>query len=201
MNLNDYEALWKRQELPVGANAGMPDLKATFETKRRKMAATLIARDMTEAFAGMVCLIAYGEYWGQIGREGWPMGFAMALILGVTLFFLRERLRVRRNRLSTDATLLAKIEADIAELRHQRRLLLKVWAWYLAPILAATLIHASVIFRRIKPFDLTAVLCMSALLALLYWLAWAINRLAVRKWIEPRLAELEKLHRGLLSME
>ena len=34
----------------------------------------------------------------------------------------------------------AKLEADLAELRHQRRLLLNVWAWYLAPCLGAIII-------------------------------------------------------------
>ena len=39
MNWNDYEAVWKRQALPVGADADLATLRETFETKRRKMAA------------------------------------------------------------------------------------------------------------------------------------------------------------------
>jgi len=199
MNFNDYEEIWKKQELPRAVDATPTNLRETFETQRQRLAATLIARDLTEAFAGVICLIGYGEYWKQIGRDGWPMGLAMALILGVTLFFVRERLRVRRNRLPTNAPLLAKIEADIAELRHQRRLLSKVWVWYLAPILAALLLHASVILRHVKPSGWERLLGAGAFIALIFWAAWALNRQAVRKWIEPRLAELEKLHRDILS--
>ena len=41
MNWNDYEAVWKRQELPVGADADLATLRETFETKRRKMGHTI----------------------------------------------------------------------------------------------------------------------------------------------------------------
>ena len=203
MNWNDYEAVWNRQELPVGAGADVTTLRATFETKRRKMAGTLLVRDLIEAAAGLLCIVSYGWFWRKVGPDGWPMGFAIALILGVTLFFLRERLRTRRNRLNPGAPLLARVEADIAELRHQRRLLLNVWVWYLAPILAALLIHASVILRQLKPWDRQplSLFGLGVFIALLFWFVWALNRRSVRKWIEPRLEELEKLHRDLLSPE
>ena len=115
MNLNDYESAWKRQELPVGANADLKSLQETFETKRRKLAATLMARDCLEATTGILVsgLLAY--FWWHFGKEGWPMAFAIALILGVSGFFVRERLRAHSLRLGTEAPLLAKIEADITE--------------------------------------------------------------------------------------
>jgi len=203
MNWNDYEAVWKRQELPVGADADLASLRQTFETKRRELAATLLIRDWTEISACLVVVAFYAWFWRSIGPSGWPMAVAMLLILGVAGVFLRERRRTRRKRLGADSPLLAKIEADLAELCHQRRLLLNVWAWYLAPGAGAMLIQVGVIIRRAKPWEATReplfLLGFGLCLALFLWFVWAINVRAVRKQIEPRLGELEKLRRDILS--
>lgn len=203
MNLNDYEAIWKRQELPVGAAADLATLRETFETKRRKLAATLFARDLREAGAGGLVVAFYAWFWWHEGSVAWPVVFAIALILGVSGFFVRERFLARRRRLGTDAPLLAKVEADIAELRHQGRLVRTVWAWYLAPCAGAIAIQVAAILHRVpswNPLHRPAVLLgFVAFFALVFWLVWLINRRALRKRIEPRLDELEKLREDLLS--
>lgn len=43
------------------------------------------------------------------------------------------------------------------------------------------------------------ILYFAVVLPLCFWGAWFINRRAVRKLIEPRLEELEKLHRSLIA--
>ena len=201
MNWNDYEALWKRQELPRGEAAELPDLYATFETRRRKLRGAIWGRDLAEAGAGVIVALAYVYYWWQVGRAGWPMAFALGLILGVTGFFVRERIRARRLRLGADATLRAKVEADIAELRHQCRLLRTVWAWYLAPCAGAIAIHLTVIIQRAPAWSPLrqplVVLGFGAFFAAVIWFAWVINRRALRRQLEPRLAELEKLRGDL----
>jgi len=202
MNWSDYEAIWKRQPLPRGEAAGLTELKDSFESKRRKMAAALVGRDWIELVACGIGVFAYIKYWQQVGPSGWPMGLAILLILGVAGVFIRERLRSRRNRLDAGASLLAKIEADLAELRHQRRLLQRVWAWYILPCGLAVLIHSIVIVRHARPWDAIrgplGLCALGLMVALLCWFVWAINRRAVRKQFEPRIAELEKLHRDLL---
>ncbi len=199
MNWNDYEAIWKRQPLPVGETADLAELRATFETKRRKMAATLLVRDLIELLACGFVVWAYIHYWKKVGPTGWPMGIAILMILFVAGAFIRERLRVRRNRLGADVSLFAKVEADLAELRHQRHLLLRVWAWYLAPCVVAIAIHMSVILSHARERNPGAFVIAVILVAAVCWLAWALNRRAVRRQIEPRIAELEKLHRDLLD--
>ena len=201
MNWNDYEAVWKRQELPVGANADLANLRATFETKRRKLAAAIQVRDFAEGGAGLIVAAAYAFFWWQLGRAGWPMAFAIVLILGVVGFFVRERMRARRLHLGADATLMAKVAADIAELRHQCRLIRSLWAWYLAPCAGAIAIQCWLIIHRAPAwspvhaswFLLSLALCF----AVVFWLAWLLNRHVLRKQLEPRLVELEKLHRDL----
>ena len=212
MNWNDYEAVWKRQELPVGAAADLATLKDTFESKRRKLAATLFGRDLLEAATGFLLIAFFTWFWWHEGSVAWPVVFAIALILGVTGFFIRERFRTRRLRLGPDAPLLAKVEADIAELRHQRHLLLNLWSWYLAPLAAALFIVSATLVRIVvskappgflstlwkHPAALAWIIFYFAIVVpLCFWAAWTVNRRAVRKGIEPRLEELEKLHRDL----
>ena len=203
MNWNDYEAVWKRQSLPVGADADLAILRETFEAKRRKMAATLFLRDIVEATAGLGGSIALAFIWRQQGKAGWPIALAIVLTLGVTGVFIAERIRTHRNRLGTDASLLAKLEADITELLHQRRLLSNVWKWYLAPCAAAIAIVVATISYNRAPWQRDPVFlgCYGLFCALLFWGVWALNRQTVRKQIEPRLAELEKLRRDILTTE
>lgn len=214
MNWNDYEAVWKRQELPVGAAADLATLKGTFETKRRKLAATLFARDLREAGAGFLVVAFFAWFWWHEGSVAWPVVFAIALILGVSGFFIRERFRARRLRLGADAPLLTKVEADLAELRHQRRLLLNIWSWYLAPLAASIVVVGATVLRILvvkgppgilsslweHPAALAWIIFYFAIVVpLCFWGTWTVNRRAVRKGIEPRLEELEKLHRDLTS--
>ena len=167
------------------------------------MHGAMVVRDLAETRAGLVVVGAYAFFWWQLKAAGWPMAVAIALVLGVCGFFVRERFRARRVRPGADATLLAKVDADIAELRHQRRLFRTVWAWYLAPCAGAIAIQVAVVIRRVPSWDplrgAAVLLGFFALFALVFWLAWHINRRALRRQIEPRLDELEKLRRELLS--
>lgn len=208
MNWNDYEAAWKRQPAPLGLAADLTGLKSSFEVKRRKLAATLLIRDWLEVAAGLLVAAIIVFLWVHMGTRGWPLVFALGLILGLSAFFLRERLRVRRRRLGPATPLLAKVEADIAELRHQHRLLSNVGRWYLAPCAAAILIVTATALRMLPPgllaklWEHPVVLLWPALyflviLPLCFWGIWAANRAAVRKNIEPRLVDLEKLRADL----
>jgi len=210
MNWNDYEAIWKRQELPVGALADLANLKETFEPKRRKLAATLFARDLLEAGAGLLVAGTMAKVWWHMGPQGWPLGGAMALVLAISGFFLRERFRARQLRLAPGATLLAKVESDLRELQHQRHLLLSLCRWYLGPCLAAMAIFGYTVMRAIPPSFWSALWSHPAALAWIglyvalvlpacFWGIWAANRRVVRQGVEPRIAELEKLRRDLVS--
>jgi hypothetical protein len=203
MNWNDYEAVWKRQELPVGSNADIASLVATFEAKSRKLHAVVQASDFAEAGAGLVVATAYAFFWWQAGRTGWPLAFAIALILGVTGFFLRERLRARRTRMGADAPMLEKIDADLRVLRRRCHLVRTMWIWYLGPCAGAMAIQIGLIIHRSPPWDPirepAVFIGFCTFFALMFWFAWTINHRAVRKRIEPRIEELEKLRREIID--
>ncbi|MBS0630559.1 MAG: hypothetical protein JSS11_01495 [Verrucomicrobia bacterium] len=197
MNWNDYEAVWKRQPLPKGAEADVSELRRSFETKSRKLEATIRVRDYTEAGAGLVVTVACGFIWAKHGSSWWPMGLIMALMLGLSGVFIRERLMARRWRVGPAASLLAKVEADLAVMRRQCRLAEKVWLWYLAPGVAALAIHLCLVVRdaapgsvQRDPWLLTGRIFFYLSVILFTW--W-INWRTLRRRLRPRLAELEKL--------
>jgi hypothetical protein len=203
MNWSDYEAVWKRQPVPVGADADVAHIRQTFEAKRRKLAGSLVVRDYAELAACVFVVVSYARFWSKVGTSGWPMGIAILIIAGVGLKFIRERMRIRRQRLSADAPLVLKISADLAELQHQRRLLLNIWTWYLGPCAAAMIIHGYVIMGRAKPWEPIRqplfIVGFGVFFAAVFAFAWVINRRALHKRIEPRIHELEKLKRDVLS--
>ena len=68
----------------------------------------------------------------------------------------------------------------------------------LAEISAAWALHGGPAVRELAA-KLAAGLIMLIFLALVSWGVWALNRWAVRKCLDPRLEELEKLHQSLLA--
>jgi hypothetical protein len=211
MNWPDYESAWQRQSLPSAPIPEASSLKNIFEAQRRQLATRLLVRDLIEAGAGLLIAALFARIGWHLGREGWPMVLAVILLLGVSVFFVRERLRTRRLRLGSAATLLAKVEADLTELRHQHELLSRVARWYLGPCALAILLFALAVLRSLPPSVLLALVssplvlgCVFAyfggVLPLCFWGIWRLNRRAVRRIIEPRLAELETLQRELVNM-
>jgi len=203
MNWNDWEFIWRRQKAPIGADADLERLRASFEASHRLQSRALLVRDVAEAAAGVVAAAALGYFGLRLGRAGWPFAFAVALILGVSGFFVLERIRASRIRIGPAATVLERVEADLAEMRRQRKLLTSVAVWYIAPIFLSELIVIATVAGRAKPWEIQRDPVFLGAFVLLMagtngW-AWQINRRAVRKRIDPRLAELEKLRSDLLS--
>lgn len=203
MNWNDYEAIWRRQPLPIGVAADVAALQASFDGQSRKMAATLRVSDFAEALAGVAGMIAFAAIWWKMGWSGWPVGGALVLVARVTWVFLGERRRVRQTRLTADAPMVQRVEADIVELQRRRELVQRIWWWYLGPVAAAVGLVVVAFVLRAQAWQregLILFLCAFTplwLIALCF--AWWVNRQALRQRIEPRLAELEKLRSALLS--
>lgn len=208
MNWDDCAGIWKRQPLPVGAGASTAELVRTFAAKSRRLAAALWLRDVIEALAGLLLVGVYAVMWWRIGGEGWPLAGAILLMLGLTGFFVRERVRARRCRPSPEAPLRVRLEAELTELQHQRRLLSRVGTWYLLPCaLAVGCCLAAVIPRAVRqlppefwtrlgehPLLMVGMVGSFGLILVgVFGGVWMLNRRAVRKDLEPRIEELERL--------
>ncbi len=201
MSLSDYEDVWKRQKPPIGANADLEMLKDTFDTKHRKQAANLRVRDYAEGSAGLIVSIVFGFVWWQQGAAGWPMAFAIILMLFVSGVYVREHIRTRHQVVSINATMLEKVKHDLVQLRHQHRLFLTMWLWYLAPAFVAIYIVVYTIsanrseWHPLRSYSFHAGFMIFNVL--IFWFVWFINRRDVRRQVEPRIAELEKLQQNL----
>ncbi len=204
MNWSELTAKWNQQSAPAFSRAELTALETSFESERRRLASRLFWRDIREAGASGLAsgfLIVVAVRWG---RAAWPIAAAAAVGLGVAAFFVRERLRVGRARRGPGAPLLAKLEADLAELRHQRRLLTHVGRWLLGPIVTswAVVVVAAVIIApghgSNHPLFLGGYVAVSFLV---FWGVWIVNRQAVKRSIDPRIAELEALKRDIETVE
>ena len=203
MNWNEWEFIWRRQQAPEGATADINHLRETFEAKHRTLARSLLVRDVSEASAGVFAAAVLGAFGWHMGKAGWPFIIVVALILGVSGFFVLERIRARRNPVDPAASVLDRVEADLVQLRRQRKLLMSVALWYISPLFVAEIIVLATVAGRAKPRELQRDPVFLGLFVVLLLLinswAWFLNRSAVRKRIDPRLAELEKLRDDLRS--
>lgn len=203
MNWREMEVIWQRQEAPRGNAADVAELLASFETKRRKLAVTLFVRDVVEAVVGLGVAGFFG--WGawKAGPAYWPMWLAVALLTGLSGFFLRERVRAHRARLGPEASLRDKLAAELTELRHQRVLLARVAVWYLGPAAGALVIVVGTAtvnnLARMHSREWLFLAGYGLFCALLFWRIWRANLRVARTRFEPRIAELEKVQRELFS--
>jgi hypothetical protein len=195
MNWHDCEAAWKRQTVPAASPQEVAALEASFGQKRRQMARARFVRHVIEGSMGPLVCIGLGLSWWITGRGGWPMVFAMLLILvGFGVYWLAFTRRPRSEP-GLDAPLLTRVDADIADLQRRRRALLTMRSWTFAPVYAAALLVPFVLLVRKHDFAIGFSLYYAAVTLL----AWAHNRFEVRRHLDPRLDELEQLRQGLAA--
>jgi hypothetical protein len=207
MNWNELGSFWRGQQLPALPPAEL--VRQTFEADRQHRERLRFRRDVLEAVTGLILFgfLAYTAW--RMKKSAGMLELAMLFILVPIAVYVRERIRSSRKRLAADAPLLARVDSEIAELRHQRRLWLNVGVWYLAPLaIAMTLGWCAVTLNAPPGFPgalfrdpsarIYVVLYVLVLVAALGW-AWVrIRRDAVRN-TEPRLAQLEQLRREILG--
>ncbi|MEO6873771.1 MAG: hypothetical protein ABI222_03005 [Opitutaceae bacterium] len=204
MNWNNLESTWKSQKAAAIPAANLASLLSTFESKSRAEACRFLWRDLREGIVG-IFLSGYFAYktW-KAGPAYWPIGVAVAILAGIAVFFLIDRLRARGLRLSPDAALLAKVDADLAELRHQRRLYDTVTAWGLAPLaLAMVIIVATAYYNKPEMLQSARHIRYAAgyfvAVVALFWYIRTLNQRILHRQIEPRISELERLRDNLTS--
>jgi hypothetical protein len=202
MNWDDLTEAWRKQPQEGVPSARYEVLKAKFEKESRRLARRLFWRDIRELLAALLVVFAFGKAAIRKGPDGWPLWIATILVLGVAAGFLKERIRAHRKKTGPNASLLEKIDADLGELKYQRQILLKVGTWYLGPcVLSWLIVMASTRFHGLGGY-LRTPLQMGAYFAgsiVLFWFILKLNRRAVRKGIEPQIADLERLKNGLVS--
>ncbi|HYP18059.1 MAG TPA: hypothetical protein VEQ65_12680 [Opitutus sp.] len=204
MNWEEMEKTWADQRAAAWPAERLAALEQEFTAKQRKLGRTLFWRDVREAAVGIFAAAVIARTGWQMGAQGWPVVIAVVLLLGLSGFFIRERIRVRRAQPAADVPLLARLDAEIAEQRRQHRLLSRVATWYLAPILAAGAVFGATVLVN-APLPLAARLAVGALMVAILAGCGAgtlwLNRRVVRLAIEPQLRELESWRKNLTPAE
>lgn len=198
MNWNELQQLWQTQQPVATPPVWNP---AEFEQQRARLARTLARRDWLEAGVGIAVAIFFAATLIPLGPAAWPGWISVALILGVSAIFIRERRRTRRTAPPPEAPLLIRLEADIAELRHQCRLLNTVVLWYVLPIMLSIILLfwgvRSAMPAPLPPLWSWRLLFFSlVMLGFSAFVVW-VNREAVRTTLEPKLRELKAIRISL----
>lgn len=204
MNWDELKSAWTRQTAPALAGGSMKELEREFVAKQRRRGRTLFWRDIREAAAGVLVAAVFARTAWAMGAAGWPIGFAVLLLLGQSGFFVRERFRARQRMAPVDTPLLPRLEVEIREQERQLDLLRNVGRWYVAPLLAAAVIFgATVVMNAPVPWigRLIAGAAMAAILALGTWVVIHLNRYAAERVIAPALEELRSQRAQLLKIE
>lgn len=216
MNWNEWEMIWRRQQAPIGAGADLALLKQTFEEQRKKLRRSVLLRNVSEGVTGLALFTLLAFIGARAGVGGWRMWTGLTLLLGVSLVFAFDSVRARRSRVPGDATILAKIDAEIAELRHQRRLLARIGLWYFLPLTASFLLIVSAwvarIGREIPPgmlhdavhdavntprIIIWLILTPAITGGAIVWI-WLVQVKSIRTRVNARLEELKKLREDFL---
>jgi MFS family permease len=198
MNWNELQQFWQTQRPVVTPQAWDP---ADYERQRARLARTLARRDWLEAGVGLAVAIFFAVALVPLGSAAWPGWVSVVLLLAMSAFFVRERRRSRRTTPPPEAPLIVRLEADIAELRHQCRMLNTVALWYVLPILLAIVLLFWGV-RSAMPAPLPPLWSWRLLFFTLGTLGFAafiiwVNRVAVRTSLEPRLRELDSIRISL----
>jgi hypothetical protein len=215
MSWNEWELVWKRQSLPTGASTNVDEIKESFEKEHRKTHFAIWLRNIAEGGTGLLLTPVIVYLWSSRGSEAWPVGISAVFFFGVTCVFVVDQVRIWKTRLGPETPLLAKVEAEIKELRHQRRLI-QTWIWwYLLPLVLGIVIGLYGLSRAnfgeapsgmleaifTTPATRNWIIILSLTVSIALWRVVAANRETVEKRINPRLQQLETLRGSMLSSD
>ncbi len=206
MNFDDYETLWRDQGSPaLPSPSDAQGAAALFERVRDdalRLDRALFWRDTREIGAAFaVAALFAASAWRNTGSDyvAWGRWIAVAITLGVAIVFLVGRRKTQAPP-SAGLPLLTQIDAALSALRGQARVLKHVPRDYALPLFVATLCAG--FDPLIQSGGFAAVwskaggLVFGVALAVGGFVVW-LNRLAVRRFMEPKIAELEQVRREL----
>ncbi len=191
MDWDEVRSAWKDQR---GVEAATPRLgppggeRALWRIIRR--------RDLGETLVGLVLLPVFGVWALTAGAKDRWVEAAFAGLLVVSISYIIVRLSRARKQIPTPdpgASVREFLQAELAAVQTQSRLLRNVGLWYLAP-LGVGVIGLVASSRGFDGFSLLYALFVIALYVGIAWLnrtALALKVDPVRTEIELQLAELE----------
>jgi hypothetical protein len=193
MNPDELKQTWQAQtsqrRLAIDADALLKEVRH----KERSFRRTIFWRDVREV--GVAGLLAVFFLWFGIEGRVWSLFVLAALLAGVAIFMIVDRLRQRRRHLSHSDPLVACAEESLAQINHQIWLLKNVFWWYLLPPGVGMALFYGQVSWSLLEAGLWRLKDLWGPLGgvLVFWGVYWLNQLCVRKDLEPRRGELQAL--------
>jgi CubicO group peptidase (beta-lactamase class C family) len=196
MNFEDFQKSWQSQNSGKTISINADVLLNEVRRNQQQFRATIFRRDMIEVLVAAVLVPIFG-WWGWKGQ--WTAYLCAFGCLVVGAYFLIDRRRQKKKTPDRHGSLKECAITSLAEVNHQIWLLKNVLWWYLLPIyVPLVMFFLEMAWRTQAPIAARIVVLMTSLFmvgftSVMYAGIFWLNQFAVRKNLEPRQRELEKL--------
>lgn len=193
MNFEDFQKSWQLQDSGKKITINADVLLNEVRRNQKQFRWIILTRDMIEVAVAAV-LVPYFIIAGL--RISWTLHLCAVGCFVVGAYFLIDRRRQRRKTPDLHDSLKDCAATSLAEVCHQIWLLKNILWWYLLPIFVPIMVFFGwIAWRGPAPIGvkilhlLPATISVVLVYAGIYWL----NQHAVKKQLNPRKQELEKL--------
>ena len=190
MNDEEMKRLWQTQSIPQPVT-DIPTLLAMAGQKHREFQRAILWCDFTEmgiALALIPIFLAFAR------REDalWTSQLIVLALLFVVGFIVVDRRRRRRKAAARPGETIADtLAAALADVEHQIWLQRNVLWWFIGPLMGALIIGDA---HRVLSGELSPAIFISLVVSFLVGIGtWWLNRMSVKRDLEPRRAELQRL--------
>jgi hypothetical protein len=192
MNSATLEAAWNTQ--PHGRiTIDLDVLVDEVRQNDQQFRTTIFLRDVREIGIALF-LVPIFWFMGQWLHKPWTWYLIIPALLWIAGFLIVDRYRRKNQRPTPGLELRPFVQSSLAEVRHQIWLLRNVFWWYLLPIAAALTVSSVYRNRRGQLLEMVVEL---GIMYTFFWGLWWVNQFAVRKDLNPRAVQLEKLLRSV----
>lgn len=194
MKLDDLKSAWQEEISQSNPMEGLPMNAIINDVTTIHRAVRF--RDFWMIFAlavGALLNVLFG--WLTQEQVNWLSRLGVVVFIAATAIMTVALLRARSVTRSDDWTLRSRIEIEIERLEKQRRLLDRVGAWFLVPMLIAIALGSLGGYHARTGSYVPDVLGWTYYMGCgsLYWFTyWLVRREAKKKW-EPLLARLRQV--------
>jgi CubicO group peptidase (beta-lactamase class C family) len=202
MNFEDFQKSWQSQDGDKRISIKADVLLSEVRRNQQQFHHTILRRDLIEVGVAAV-LVPIFTYWGWKGQ--WTSYLVAFACFVVGAYFLVNRWRQRKKTPDLHGSLKDCATTSLAEVNHQIYLLKNVLWWYLLPIyVPIVMFFGETAWRKGGPVGANIIAALTTVFMVgfttvtyagIYWL----NQRAVKKNLEPRRRELEKLLEELES--
>ena len=194
MNLDDFQKSWQSQDAGKKITIDADVLLNEVRRNQLLFRTRIFVRDMVEVSVAAVLVPIFIV----AGRKiSWTLYLCAFGCLVVGAYFLIDRWRQKKNTPDLHGSLKDCAVTSLAEIGHQIWLLKNIIWWYLLPIFVPIMVFFGWVAWQVPDASITTKVLREApntcFIVLLYAGIYWLNQYAVKKNLEPRRRELEKL--------